>query len=423
MSIIQKIYNFRHDSLFRNSFYLFLTTGVMAVFGFVFWLICARLFTPSEIGIATSLISSMTLISYISLLGFNSTFIRILPTSKNQNEVINAGIVLSMIAAIVLATVYVFAIPYIAPQLSIINQNIYYELGFIALVGLATINLLTDSIFVAFRKAKYNLLIDGFIMSGSKLFLPYLFVSLGAYGVFAASGAATSVAMVVSVLFLIWHFDFVPNLKIHFSTIRNFFHYLSLSYVANLFNIIPVIVMPIVVLNHLGSAAAGYYYLSFMVANLLYAIVYAVSTSLFAEGSYGRDDLGKLFKRSSLILTAIIVPATLFLVFAGPSILLFFGKSYGQEASQTIMIFALSSPVVAAYTLGNVILRIKNQIYANTVVNFVYAISISGLAILWVDRGLIWVAYAWMLGNALAAVTSFLSIMYGNFITTNKKEI
>ena len=50
--MIKKIYNhFMNDSLYRNSIYLILSTAVMGGFGFIFWIIAARLFTLEQIGL------------------------------------------------------------------------------------------------------------------------------------------------------------------------------------------------------------------------------------------------------------------------------------------------------------------------------------------------------------------------------------
>ena len=82
----------KSDHLLYNSFYLALTTATMGVLGFLFWLLNARLFSASEIGKATLLISATSLISYLSLLGFNNTFIRFLPTAEDPAGHINTGL-------------------------------------------------------------------------------------------------------------------------------------------------------------------------------------------------------------------------------------------------------------------------------------------------------------------------------------------
>lgn len=389
-----------------------LNTGVSAALGFIFWIICAHLFSPDQIGIGTSLISAMTLISYAAALGFNSTFTRFLPTSKDRDSELNTGILLVIIAAIIIAFAYVIIIPYTTPALSIVHKNIWYAISFVIMVALAAINLLTDSIFIAYRSAKFALLTDGGVMGTIKMLLPFVFVSLGAYGVFLAAGAAASAAMVVSILLLTAYFNYKPRLKIDVPTLKRLFSYSFSNYIANLFNIAPTLVVPLIIINNLGSANAGYYYLAFAVVNMLYAIASAMSSSLFAEGSYGEVPLGKLIKRASLIVAAIMVPLAGVLAVLGPFVLRVFGKSYSEAGAQVMIILAIGAPAVAAYMLGNAILRIKNQIYSIITVNVIYFLAITGLALLWVSRGLVWVGGVWVVGNLVAAIAAFVCIMY-----------
>jgi len=80
-----KFYNYlANDSLHRNSIYLMLGTGVMAVFVFFFWVINARLYSAEQVGIGTTLISIMTLISSFSILGLENGLIRYLPKSERK---------------------------------------------------------------------------------------------------------------------------------------------------------------------------------------------------------------------------------------------------------------------------------------------------------------------------------------------------
>ena len=44
------------DSLYKNSIYLMVSTGIMAVFGFVFWMIASRLYSTVDIGLGTTII-------------------------------------------------------------------------------------------------------------------------------------------------------------------------------------------------------------------------------------------------------------------------------------------------------------------------------------------------------------------------------
>jgi O-antigen/teichoic acid export membrane protein len=406
--------HFLTDNLFRTSIYLMLTTAAMGGLGFFFWLICAHLFTPEQIGVGTTLISAMSLISLISMLGFNSTFTRILPNSKNRNNEINTGSILVILTSMVFAAIYLIAVPYLAPKMDVIDTNFWYAAGFVVMVALASINSLTDSIFTAYRAAEYTLITDGFITSGTKLFLPLAFIALGAYGVFTAAGLAASIGMLASILFLVWKFGYKPKLKINIQTLRDVFHYSFTNYIANLFAIIPTFILPIIVLDGLGAASAGYFFLAFMVVNLIYTVSSSVAQSLFVEGSYEVIPLGTLLKRSAVLLTSIMLPAAVIFAIAGPFVLGFFGKAYSAGGSGVIIILALAAPAVAGFDIGNTLLRITRQVYSLVIVNLFYAIVVCACALAWAERGILWVALAWLTGNILAAGLSFLLVFQGH---------
>jgi hypothetical protein len=58
--------------LFTNTGSLVIATGLTSVVGFAYWWAAARLFTPEMVGLASALISAMTLIGTISVLGFRT---------------------------------------------------------------------------------------------------------------------------------------------------------------------------------------------------------------------------------------------------------------------------------------------------------------------------------------------------------------
>jgi O-antigen/teichoic acid export membrane protein len=406
--------HFLSDNLFRNSVYLMMTTGFMGALGFFFWLICTHIFTPDQIGIGTALISAMSLISTISMLGFNSTFVRILPNSSNRDNEINTGSILVIVASTVIAIFYICGVSFFAPGLSIIQQNFWYAAGFVIMVALASINTLTDSIFIAYRAAQYTLITDGFVTSGVKLLLPLVFIGLGAYGVFASVGLAASIGMIVSILYLIWKFNYKPRIKIDIPTLKRVFHYSFTNYLANIFNIIPTLLLPIIVLDKLGAAPTGYFFLAFMVVNLIYAVPASISGSLFAEGSHGSATLRTLFNRSAMLVLYIMVPAAIIFATAGPFILGFFGKAYSAGGTSVIIILALAAPGVAFFDIGSSLLRITKQVYSLVVVNVLYAAVICFCALMWTQRGVGWVAMAWLVGNLVAGALCFLFVFQGH---------
>ena len=187
------------------------------------------------------------------------------------------------------------------------------------------------------------------------------------------------------------------------------------SYIGNLFNILPVIVLPLIIINHLGEDAAGFYYLAFMMANLLYSIAYALSQSVIAEGSYAQTGLRSLVKKSAVALSVVMIPASAALALLGPFILELFGKSYSTNSHALVLVFAASGPCVAAYIFGCAMLRILKKNKTIIMVNAFYAAVIAAFVLLWVDKGVAWVGFAWLIGNLASAVLMLVLYSFGAY--------
>jgi O-antigen/teichoic acid export membrane protein len=409
--LIKKLFS---ENLFRNSFYIMFSTGTMAVFGFIFWLVVAHLYLPGQLGIASTLVSSMIFISYLSLLGFNNTILRFLPLSKNRNEQIDTSVILVTLTAVIVSSAFVLFAPHFSAKLDILRTNLFYSLSFILMCVGASLNLIADSVYIAYRSAGYNFVLDGIIGGAIQLIIPFLVISLGSYGIYAAQGASTFIAMILSFIYLYKRFHYRPRVKINEEILVDVLHYSLWSYTSSLLSILPTIVLPLIILNKLGAAAAGYYYLAYMMANVLFSIAYAVSQSLFAEGSYAERELLELAKRALLFLSATVIPASIVLGGIGPFVLDIFGKTYGSNARDVVMILAAAGPFLAVNVLGTVILSIEKRLKTLSIVSFIYAALICGFAYFWATKGLAWIALSWLIGTALSAGLVFTIIIFNH---------
>src|SRR5688572_15431111 len=116
--------HFMHDTLYRNSLLLMLSTAVMAAFGFAFWAVCARLYTPSEVGLAAALISATALLTNISFLGLPNTLIRYIPRATDKSAYVGTAIVISSVAAVVASAIFLAGLNIFAPHIATTNPSL-----------------------------------------------------------------------------------------------------------------------------------------------------------------------------------------------------------------------------------------------------------------------------------------------------------
>ena len=414
-SPIKKIYNkIMGDSLYRNSVYLMLSTLVMSVLGFVFWITSARLFTTEQVGLATAIISVMSLITSFSILGLNAGLIRYLPKAENKDKKINTSFTLILIVTIIISSVFLLSARIVSPKLMFIHNNLILAFIFIFFMSFSSFSSIIDSIFIAYRNTKFVLL-KSTIFSSLKILLLFAFAGLGAYGIFSAHMTGLIIGFLTAFLILTIKFNYKPKFVFHESTIKKIGKYSFGSYAAGFIAGLPAMLLPLLVLNKLGAESSAYYYMAMMIAAILFMIPQATANSLFAEGSYNEDELKKHIKKAVKIISLLLIPAIIIIVFIGQYILLAFGKNYSIEGFRFLQLLSLSSVFVAINSIFGVLLKVKKNVRSLIFISIFSAIVILGISYLLIGQGLFGVGLAWAVGNAIVSI-AYLALSFGKKI-------
>lgn len=360
-TITRAIRRIHNDSLARNSLYIMISSLSMAIFGFFFWIIVTRLYSTQSIGLATSLISVMGLVSTLSQLGFNNTLIRYLPQARNKNDIINTSFILVAAASVLIGIAYIIGLPYFSPKLLFIRQDIFTILLFILVMAITAVNSVSDNIFIAYRSTKYILIYNSFF-NVTKLLLPFFLVILGPLGIFLSVAGGITTALILTFVFLISAFQYIPQLTINPKIIKDTFKYSAGTYVTGLIGGIPSMVIPILVLNILGASYAAYYYMAFTIASLMFIIPQAVTRSLFAESTQNNQSVRTQVINATKLIYALIIPVAVVAAFGGTYILLVFGTSYSSEGLTLLRYFAASTVFMGINYIGGTLFYIRNDL-------------------------------------------------------------
>jgi O-antigen/teichoic acid export membrane protein len=407
MSVVpEQLSEWRRDPLVRNSFFLMATTALGAGSGFLFWLVVARFYPTAQVGQASSLLSCVALLSYFSLFGFSNALVRYLPTSAHRAQDTSTAICSVVVCGVVVSLTFAVVGPWFAGDLGFVRSSLPHLGLFVLLACGAAVNLLTDSIFLAARAAGANLVINGIFMSVIKLALPIATVAFGAFGIFAASGIASTLAAAISLGAIRRSLRIPVRLEIAWASLRRMVRYSMTSYLSGSLNIIPQIALPIIVLHHLGPIVAAVYFMALQISNLICAVSYAVGESLFAEGSHESRDLRTLAVRSGGLMLGITGAAVLVVISLARPILRLFGDDYARIGTTTLIIFAATSLAVAFHTWTSFLLRVTCQMRALVLSDVVFVAVILAVALYKVPDGLDWAPIAWGAGNLVAGVVA-----------------
>ncbi len=393
--------------LYSNAFYLMLNTGVLALLGFFFWMIVARFYTEAEVGFSSAIISAISLLALISMVGLNISIVRFLPHADKPQDLINSCYTLSGLISLAVAGIFLAGLGFWSPALAFVNQHAVFASAFIVFTILWTLSGMVDFTFVARRRADF-VLSKNTIFSVLKLPLPILFVLFfHTFGIVASWGIAAAVAVAVSIFLFLRRvqdsYKPVPTLKL--SLLKDMWRYSGGNYLASLFAGCPAFILPLMVVNILGAEQNAYFYIGWMMAGLLFAIPRAVSQSLFAEGSHFEDKLRENVTRSVKLTYLLLVPAVIVLILAGKWVLLVFGQSYSLNGLHLLWVLSLSSLPLAINSIYFTILRVTGRIKELVAIWGFIALSVLLASYLIMPvTGIIGIGYAWLGAQAVVAI-------------------
>lgn len=393
------------DSLHKNAFYLMLNSVIGGILGFIFWIIVARYYSTSDVGLASAIISTASLLAMLSNLGFNMSMVRFLAGTKNSSkDLINSTFTIAGVFSIILAFIFIVNVSVLSPALVALKLNYIYAVGFALFTFSMVIVTIQDYIFIAKKRTEYVLIKN--LILGTKILFPILFVALGAYGIVSSFFISYLLALILGIFLLIPKIiqSYLPALTIKKNIVDEILHFSFGNYIAMVLDNLPGLLLPIIILNLVAAEEAAYFYITWMIASLLYTVPKSVTTSLFSEGS--SDEIGfknAVYKsiKSILVLT---IPAIILFFLLGDRILMMFGKDYSINAIRLLELFAISTIPLAINQVYFTIKRIEKNMGSVIKMNALISIGTLGISYYYLPTyGLISIGMAWLLMQILVS--------------------
>ncbi len=395
-------------SLYRNAIYLMINSAALALAGFFFWMVAARLYPVEAVGLASAAIAAIGLLTLLSTLGLDYGLIRFLPGSgQKARDMINSCFTVSGLISIALAFIFVAGLGIWSPVLLPIREHPVFFVAFMFFTLVFTLQGFTYHAFIAKRRAGFALA-QGLIF-GLLRFIPLFVLAslLDTFGIFVSLGIAVSIAGATAILLLLPQVEkgYRPFPLIKNGVINEIVHFSFANYTANFFWMLPQFILPLMVVNLLGAEQNAYFYIGWSVASILFMVPQAASFSLFAEGSHDVEGLGYNMKRSFKLILVLLVPAIIILLLLGDKILSLFGRAYSGSAIRLLWILAFSALPLSVnyiyYGIKRVEMRMKSVIGLTAFI----AIATLGMSyFLLPQMGILGAGVAWLSSQGVGAL-------------------
>jgi O-antigen/teichoic acid export membrane protein len=400
--------NLYQVSLYRNAVYLVAYSAINSLTGVLFWIAAARLYDTESVGLASAVISAIGFVVLLSYLGFEQGLIRFLPDAGSRaSDIINTCFTTSSLAAVILAGIFLAGLGVWSPALLVIRESPAFLASFIILSVAFMLSGFATHVFIARRRAGFALT-QGTIFGLSR-FIPLVFLSpvLLSLGIYASWGIAVAASMLIAIFWFLPRIikGYRPMPQIKRAALTDMFHFSLANFVTSIFWALPVVVLPLMVVNILGTEQNAYFYIGWNVASIIFIIPVGTSQSLFAEGSHSQEKLGQEVRKCLKISFVLVIPALIILLALGDKILWLFGQAYTDNTTRLIWVIA---PSVLPLTINYIYLsikRIEKRMRSALILSAFVAVVTLGLSyILLPGTGILGAGLAWLAGQAGAAV-------------------
>lgn len=397
----------RSHHLARNSGMVMAGTAVSGLLGFVYWGVAARGYSSETVGVATALLSAMTLASLSATLGLGQTIIQRLPRADDVtwSKAVNTLVFGGAASGAIVGLVSVALLPLLSHRFAVVHHPAFAPLIVLGTSALTVANLL-DYVFIA-QRAAHHVLLRSALFGVSKLLLllaPLAFAQLGLAAVVTAWVAAALLTSAFTLRALLprlgrphrWStVGVATELRVLAPLlVRN--HSASLSAA-----LIPTL-MPVLVVSRVSATANAYFYMAWLVASILLTVSPAVAGAMLAEGSYEPERLGSQVRTGGLIIGGLLIGPVVVLCLLGPWLLAAFGSSYASNSYELLLLFMIVVIPDAVTNVYVTVLRVRSRVGVAAAMNF--TMSATALSLAWVllpRFGVTAAGWSWVAGQSV----------------------
>ncbi|CAL9455264.1 hypothetical protein SUDANB6_02522 [Streptomyces sp. enrichment culture] len=395
------------DSLFKNAYFLMLSTGVSAVLGLGFWLVAARYYSEEAVGQGSAAIAAMRLLASITATTMIGAVVRFVPRAGRVTASLVwrtyavSSVVVTLAALVFLLTLDLWGASY-APLGTPAAGAVFVA----ACVAWALLTL-QDGVLTGLRKAEWVPAGNAVFSVGKLVLLAVFAGTLPVLGVFVS----WAVAIAFSTLPLGWLVfrRLIPrqaaaDRHLEPPGLREMGRFLAGDSLGALFSLAMINLLPVMVAVRFTAAENGYFYVAYTVGGTMEFMAINMASSLTAHASHDPRHLADGVRGALRRMTLLLVPVVLVLVVFAPQILTPFNADYAEHGSAVLRLLALGAlpRVVVELYIG--VLRVQGRTGVLAVVQgTMCALVLGSAAVLFSPAGIAGAGWAVLLSMTVVA--------------------
>jgi O-antigen/teichoic acid export membrane protein/LmbE family N-acetylglucosaminyl deacetylase len=397
--------------LYANAYLLIANQGLSAGLGIIYWVIAARFYSPDMVGKGSAIISTLGFLSAIAELSLKSGMQRFVPRAGRHVR----GLVLRTYTINLLITGMITVTFLVLGSQLHFSDDLLGGLQFGSLVLLVAANMIytifvvQDGVLMGLHQTVWVLL-ENTIYNASKIVL----LVIGILG-FLGNGIVASwfipapfLALLVNGLIFL---RFIPRfLRVNQTSVkpiqpREIVTSVAGDHVGSVLSETSIRLLPLLVINLLGTSANAYFYQAWLIGNMLYLVCYNVSASFTVEGASDPARLAYYSRQSLRQMMFLIIPMIVVVLGVAPYLLQIYGGDYAREATPLLRWLALAALPYGVNSWFLSYSRVRVDIKAIILNQGLQCVLTLGLSYAWMPHyGISAIGLAWLIAQTCNAV-------------------
>ncbi|WP_406007361.1 lipopolysaccharide biosynthesis protein [Streptomyces sp. NBC_00637] len=352
------------ESLFRNAYFLMLSTGVSAVLGLGFWLVAARYYSEEAVGQGSAAIAAMRLLASITATTMIGAVVRFVPRAgRATGSLVWRAYAVSSVVVAVAAFVFLLTLDLWGATYAPLGTVAAGTAFVVACVAWALLTL-QDGVLTGLRRSGWVPLGNAVFSVGKLILLAVCATALPVLGIFVS----WAVAIAFSTIPLGWLIfrRLIPrqaaaDRDLEPPQLREMGRFLAGDSLGALFSLAMINLLPVMVAVRFSAAENGYFYVAYTVGGTMEFMAINMASSLTAHASHDPRQLAEGVRGALRRMTLLLVPVVLVLVVFAPQILLPFHEDYAEHGTTVLRLLAAGAlpRVVVELYIG--VLRVQGR--------------------------------------------------------------
>lgn len=381
-----------------------LSTAINSGLGMVFWIIAARAYTSREVGLASALVSGVSLVLGVGQLGLPLALPRLLPMSRGRVRRLVSTTYAAAVVASLTAGVGFVVVARATDGLAELFSSTPFVVWFVLSAPFCVIFAVQDFVLCGLHRAWWTPP-ENLAYSIGRVLLLISLTSLGATGLYIAWTVPSAVAA-VAVSWLLYRCVLRPEpLGGPRLDRRLVATMISSDYAGNLAQTAAIRVLPLLIVALLGARASAYFYVVWAVVYALDTVLSNVVTAISVDGAASRDRMVRNVRSALILGVPAVAMAVLALAGVGGTVLATFSDEY-RAGTTTLRVLALSLVPRFVILLATASARHDRRPGRVSSLQIVPAVTVITLAAAGVSHGIVWVAAAYTAAQVGAALWS-----------------